>query len=104
MAKVRIKRCDCAEQNISLGHGGISIGRDKSCDVYVNDPTVSHQHAKIYTFFDVSYVEDLHSRNGTYVNGKRIEKHTLHHGDVVKIGHCELVYEKTEAAATAIAS
>jgi pSer/pThr/pTyr-binding forkhead associated (FHA) protein len=43
--------------------------------------------------FDSSYVEDLGSTNGTFVNGKKIKSHTLHNGDVLTIGHYQILFQ-----------
>ncbi|MEI6124311.1 MAG: FHA domain-containing protein [Bacteroidota bacterium] len=64
----------------------ITIGRNPSNDVVINDPNVSRQHASITLNNDGSYyICDLGSRNGTYVNGKKITEQMLFHNDIVKI-------------------
>ena len=64
-----------------------TIGRDSGNDLVVDDEEVSAQHAKRW-FRDQSFwVEDLQSRNGTYVNGRRInESIQLHNEDLLKMG------------------
>ena len=74
------------DRNVRLVPGVISIGRASDNDVQIEDVTVSLHHAKIFTYFSASYIEDLGSTNGTYLNGKRVNKHTLRTGDVVQIG------------------
>jgi hypothetical protein len=44
-----------------------------------------------------SFLEDLNSTNGTYVNGKLIKKHALQHGDVITVGHHQLRYVDDQA-------
>ena len=73
-------------EEITLSPGTRTIGRGPDNDIVINDPSVSTCHAKIVTFFDASYIEDLDSRNGTYVNGKKIKKHVIHAGDNVFFG------------------
>ena len=70
----------------------ITIGRKEDNDVRTENLAVSGHHARILTIFDDSFLEDLSSTNGTYVNGKLIDKHPLKHGDVVTIGKHELRY------------
>lgn len=70
----------------------ITIGRKEDNDVRIENLAVSGHHARILTIFDDSFLEDLSSTNGTYVNGKLIDKHPLKHGDVVTIGKHELLY------------
>ncbi len=65
----------------------ISIGRNTSNDVLISDPYVSGQHAVITQNDDGSYsISDLGSRNGTYVNSKKIKQSALYYNDIVKIG------------------
>jgi len=65
----------------------LSIGRENGCDVLIDDRQVSRQHATISTSGDGAYVlTDLKSKNGTFINGHRIEEPvTLQDGDVIKI-------------------
>jgi len=71
---------------VNLQAGAMSIGRAPDNDLRLTDTTVSSHHAKIFTYLDASYIEDLGSTNGTFLNGKRIQKHTLHSGDIIKLG------------------
>ena len=62
----------------------VIIGRDLNCDVVFMHQTISKQHARIY--FDACWViEDLQSKNGVYVNGKKVAKRQLSIGDVISI-------------------
>jgi len=74
---------------VKLQTGALSIGRAGDNDLHIVDNTVSSYHARIFTYLNASYIEDLGSTNGTYLNGKRIEKHTLRAGDIVKLGKHE---------------
>jgi len=67
-----------------------TIGRLPSNDVRIDNPTVSGHHSLIINILNDSFLEDLNSTNGTYVNGKLIKKHALQHGDVVTIGRHQL--------------
>jgi hypothetical protein len=51
---------------------------------------VSGHHSLIINILNDSFLEDLNSTNGTYVNGKLIKKHALQHGDVITVGHHQL--------------
>ncbi|HEB58614.1 MAG TPA: FHA domain-containing protein [Gammaproteobacteria bacterium] len=79
---------------IKLKPGTLTIGRAKDNDTRVADKTVSSHHARIVTYFNASYIEDLGSTNGTMVNGKRVKKHTVHPGDVVKLGNVHFTIER----------
>ena len=93
MASVAILEENKPTQLFPLGAGGVSIGRSGQNDILLNDSTVSSQHARIYTYFDASYIEDLNSTNGTYINGKAIQKHLIKPGDVIRIGRKQLKIE-----------
>jgi pSer/pThr/pTyr-binding forkhead associated (FHA) protein len=58
---------------------------------------VSGNHASIFTIGEDSFVQDLNSTNGTFVNNKRIVKHHLENGDVVTIGNHSLTYHNEKA-------
>jgi pSer/pThr/pTyr-binding forkhead associated (FHA) protein len=58
--------------------------------VRIDNPAVSGHHSLIINILNDSFLEDLNSTNGTYVNGKLIKKHALQHGDVVTVGHHQL--------------
>ena len=65
----------------------VTIGRNTSNDVLISDPYVSGQHAVITQNDDGAYsISDLGSRNGTFVNGKKIRQAALYYNDIVKIG------------------
>jgi len=69
------------------------IGRHRENNIQLPDPGVSGFHARIYQGPDGYVVEDLKSRNGTWVNGERVGQVTLASGDRVHIGQTDLVYE-----------
>ncbi len=74
---------------IEVAEGGATLGRDPACTVALSAaqfPQVSSQHARIEARGDVLEVTDLGSRNGTFVNGVRIETSELGTGDVVQLG------------------
>ena len=70
-----------------------SIGRDEVNDISIEDTEMSSRHARISLTEEGFWVEDLHSTNGTFVNGKRIEEPTrLHNDDLLKMGHTLLKF------------
>jgi len=79
-----------AEYNMSKER--YTIGRLPDNDVRIDNPTVSGHHSLIINILNDSFLEDLNSTNGTYVNGKLIKKHALQHGDVVTVGKHQLRY------------
>jgi pSer/pThr/pTyr-binding forkhead associated (FHA) protein len=74
-----------------------TVGRLPDNDVRIDNPAVSGHHSLIINILNDSFLEDLSSTNGTYVNGKLIKKHALQHGDVVTVGHHQLRYVETVA-------
>ncbi len=79
-----------AEYNMSKER--YTIGRLPDNDVRIDNPTISGYHSLIINILNDSFLEDLNSTNGTYVNGKLIKKHALQHGDVVTVGKHQLRY------------
>ena len=75
-----------------------TIGRLPDNDIRIDNPAVSGHHSLIINILNDSFLEDLNSTNGTYVNGKLIKKHALQHGDVVTVGHHQLRFVDTQSA------
>ena len=78
--------------NFVLDKEIMTMGRKDDNDIRIDNLAVSGHHAKLLTIFDDSFLEDLDSTNGTYVNGRPITKHPLKNGDVIVIGKHELHY------------
>jgi pSer/pThr/pTyr-binding forkhead associated (FHA) protein len=75
-----------------------TIGRLPDNDIRIDNPAVSGHHSLIINILNDSFLEDLNSTNGTYVNGKLIKKHALQHGDVLTCGHHQLRFVEDDAA------
>ena len=69
-----------------------TIGRRPDSAVFLDDVTVSRDHALLIRRGDQWYLDDLGSLNGTYVNRSRIESHRLTHGDELQIGKYKLAF------------
>ncbi|MDH4140402.1 MAG: zinc-ribbon and FHA domain-containing protein [Coriobacteriia bacterium] len=69
----------------------LTVGRDPRSDIFLNDVTVSRNHA-VLTSVDGVQIEDVGSLNGTYVNGVCVDKGRLEHGDSVQIGMFQMVF------------
>ena len=79
-------------ESFPLSGDRISIGRSPDAAVFLDDVTVSRNHALIVRRRDGLYIDDLGSLNGTYVNRRRIESHELQHGDELQVGKYKLTY------------
>jgi pSer/pThr/pTyr-binding forkhead associated (FHA) protein len=84
-----------AEYNMSKER--YTVGRLPDNDVRIDNPAVSGHHSLIINILNDSFLEDLNSTNGTYVNGKLIKKHALQHSDVITIGHHQLRFSDQQS-------
>jgi DNA-binding winged helix-turn-helix (wHTH) protein len=81
------------KQEFVLENGDNLLGRDADAQVCVDHPSVSRQHAKIVLRSGRATLEDLESRNGTFVNGRRLDAPTeLKHGVVIGLGPITLTF------------
>ncbi len=76
-------------QVYELGERSV-LGRSADCQIFINDLSVSREHACVVRTKDGFVVEDLGSRNGTRVNDTKVIHHVLQAGDTLKIGDCQL--------------
>jgi hypothetical protein len=84
--------------NIELPVGETVIGRDVSCTLRFNDPSVSRRHVRLVRRADHVFVQDLGSTNGTVVNGKPISGAVrLEDGDEVTIGSRQVIVRVAKA-------
>jgi len=92
LAKIIISRDGQVEQQVQLSKERMTIGRHPRNDIVLTHPAVSGDHGVIVTILDDSFLEDLHSTNGTFVNGHRIGKHFLQHQDVIKMAKFQIEF------------
>src|SRR6186713_309635 len=74
-----------------------TIGRLPDNDIRIDNAAVSGHHSLLINILNDSFLEDLNSTNGTYVNGKLIKKHALQHGDVITVGRHQLRFVDSAA-------
>ena len=79
-------------RTVSLTQPEVTIGRLPECDVVVNDPGASRQHARIRRTDDGFVLVDLGSTNGTLVNDEPIQEQVLENGDRITIGETVLEF------------
>ena len=81
-----------AGESFSIEGDRMTIGRSPDAEVFLDDVTVSRNHALLVQRRDGLYIDDLGSLNGTYVNRRRIESHRLQNGDELQVGKYKLTY------------
>lgn len=79
-------------ETFSIETSQLTLGRDPSSDIFLNDVTVSRNHAKITREGHQVWLMDVGSLNGTYVNNKRVDRAALHFGDEIQIGKFKLIF------------
>jgi pSer/pThr/pTyr-binding forkhead associated (FHA) protein len=70
----------------------MTVGRRPDSDVFLDDVTVSRDHALIVRRNGAYWLDDLGSLNGTYVNRRRIDSHRLEDGDELQVGKYKLTF------------
>lgn len=80
-----------------LGTEPLLVGRSPKCPIFLNDMTVSREHAVVAPDGDGFAITDSHSFNGVWVNNETVERHHLRDGDIIQVGVFCLLF-KEEAA------
>ena len=92
MGFIAIERGQGAGQRIEIKDYPGTIGRDRGNKIVISDPEASRNHLRIKRRGRLYILEDLESRNGTFVNGDRIVNCTIESGDKILVGTTELVF------------
>ncbi len=79
-------------ESFAVDRERMSIGRRPDAEVFLDDVTVSRDHALLIRRGEAFYLDDMGSLNGTYVNRSRIESQRLEEGDEVQIGKYKLTF------------
>lgn len=94
-------RVSWGDREVALVEGENVLGREPTVAFWIDLNSVSRRHAKIVVDGGTATIEDLGSRNGTHVNGKRIDAPTrLASGDKIKIGSASLVFRSFRGLGT----
>lgn len=89
MALLKVNQGPNPGQVLPIEGESIVLGRHPDCDIVLESGAVSRQHARIWRIIGDFYVEDLHSRNGTFVNGRAVvDRQLLSDND--ELGICEM--------------
>lgn len=86
MFRIIVKFNNTVLKEIKIDQDVIVIGRDPGNDIQVDNMAVSREHARIIKEQNYYLIEDLKSTNGTFVNGKKINKKFLTKDDEISIG------------------
>lgn len=90
-------RLKIGARTLKLPEGTLDVGRMADCWLTLDDDLISRYHARFHVSADQVVLEDLGSRNGTYVNGERLEgKITLQQADKVRIGREVITFVEIE--------
>jgi pSer/pThr/pTyr-binding forkhead associated (FHA) protein len=100
MAHIQVFYRDLLKDEVELLSDVTTIGRNSDSDIKIDNAGVSAHHAKIIREGDDFIIEDTESRNGTFVNGKRVSRHLLSDGDEVVISKHILKLTNTQSQAT----
>ena len=85
------------EKILSSEKSILAVGRMVDSEIFIDEPVVSRRHAEIFRSGDTYFVRDVGSRNGTFLNGKRVfQPAELTPGNVISVGASKIVFEPTE--------
>jgi len=91
MARIVLTHEGAVLKEYPINKERMTIGRKPINDIQLDDPTVSGTHAAIVSLQN-AYVEDMNSTNGVILNGKKVTRRQLNHGDMIRVGRHELKY------------
>jgi len=92
MGKLVVKFQGKLVAEVTLRLGDMKIGRKPGCEIVLNDPGVSGEHAVVRTVGLKSTIQDLNSTNGTFIENERVTSRALRHGETITIGQHTLIY------------
>ena len=99
-ALLRITEPGGRQRTVALDGRTMRIGRAAECEIALDDPQVSRQHARLQSRNGVLLLADVGSTNGTRVNGQRIREVALGVGDRIEVGGTELLVAAEPRAGT----
>ena len=92
MAKLILSMENTVLKDIPLNKERVTIGRKPHNDIKIDNLAISGEHAVVITILNDSFLEDLGSTNGTFVNGQSVKKHFLQNGDTIELGKYRLKF------------
>ena len=100
MLRIILKFNNTVLKELKIDQDKIIIGRDTGNDIQIDNIAVSREHARIIKGPNYYFIEDMSSKNGTFVNGKKINKKFLKEDDEITIGKHSLQIVLEEDPAT----
>jgi pSer/pThr/pTyr-binding forkhead associated (FHA) protein len=97
MAKLVLTYQGVLLREFPLKGSAVTIGRTDKNDVRVDHPTVSSRHAQVEFSSEGFILTDLGSRNGTFVNGRKVQRAVLRPNDWISVGNHVLVFKDSVA-------
>ena len=91
MARLILTHEGAVIREYQLNKDRTTVGRKPSCDIHLEDPTVTGEHA-VFLRLQHFYIEDMGSTNGVILNGKQVSKRQLNSGDIIRIGRHEFKF------------
>jgi pSer/pThr/pTyr-binding forkhead associated (FHA) protein len=98
--KLHYSKQDGVAKDFDIGERSITIGRSPDADIILLDDKVSRVHCGIRLWDGEFYIKDLKSKNGTFVNGQRVEVSKLKTSDVIKIGGYTFTFDQPAGTGT----
>ena len=92
LARLTWKKPESEKMTFPLIEQEYFIGRQRGNQIHISDPSISNIHARVFKGPEGYVLEDLNSRNGTFVNGTRIDRKLLHENDAVRLGNSNFIY------------
>jgi FHA domain len=85
--QVELEILERGNRRVQSVHPPIELGRTREADLFLRDPEVSRRHLRFESHGSFVYIEDLHSSNGTFLNGRRVtEAIEIRDGDEIDVG------------------
>ncbi len=98
--KLHYSKQDGVAKDFDIGERSITIGRSPDADIILLDDKVSRVHCGIRLWDGEFYIKDLKSKNGTFVNGQRVEVSKLKTSDIIKVGGYTFTFDQPAGTGT----
>ena len=104
MPKMIISLDGVVLREVQLTKDRVTLGRRPYNDIVIDHLAVSGEHALVQLLGSETFIEDLNSTNGTYINGKTVKKQLLKNGDVIEVGKYRIQYVDEAGASGSLSS